>query len=79
MAELVYPPVIGFRPHRLQGAGAAADIGGAENVPREGGAVLVSNHIGYLDFLFCGLAAGRQAAGAVHGEESVFRHRSRVR
>jgi 1-acyl-sn-glycerol-3-phosphate acyltransferase len=33
------------------------DIVGAEHVPTTGGAVLVSNHISYLDFIFAGLAA----------------------
>jgi 1-acyl-sn-glycerol-3-phosphate acyltransferase len=32
-------------------------VEGAERIPREGGAVLASNHISYLDFIFAGLAA----------------------
>ncbi|MEU3921738.1 1-acyl-sn-glycerol-3-phosphate acyltransferase, partial [Streptomyces sp. NPDC029004] len=28
------------------------DTQGSENIPRSGGAVLVSNHISYLDFVF---------------------------
>ena len=35
-------------------------------VERDGGAVLVSNHISYLDFVFCGLAA-RPARRRWHG------------
>ena len=30
---------------------------GTENIPKTGGAVLVSNHISYLDFIFTGLGA----------------------
>jgi 1-acyl-sn-glycerol-3-phosphate acyltransferase len=32
-------------------------VEGAENIPATGGAVLASNHVSYLDFIFCGLAA----------------------
>ncbi|MDQ4085504.1 MAG: 1-acyl-sn-glycerol-3-phosphate acyltransferase [Actinomycetota bacterium] len=32
------------------------DVNGAERIPRAGGAVLASNHVSYLDFIFCGLA-----------------------
>jgi len=76
MAELVYPPVIGFARTVFKVQGLRFDIGGTEHVPREGGAVLVSNHIGYLDFVFCGLAA-RPAKRLVRfmAKESVFRHR----
>ena len=76
MAELVYPPVIGFARTVFKAQGLRFDIGGTEHVPREGGAVLVSNHIGYLDFVFCGLAA-RPAKRLVRfmAKESVFRHR----
>ncbi|MEU2350695.1 lysophospholipid acyltransferase family protein [Modestobacter sp. NPDC049651] len=33
------------------------DIRGSEHVPASGGAVLCSNHVSYLDFMFLGLAA----------------------
>jgi 1-acyl-sn-glycerol-3-phosphate acyltransferase len=76
MAELVYPPVIGLARTVFKLQGLRFDVGGTEHVPREGGAVLVSNHIGYLDFVFCGLAA-RPAKRLVRfmAKESVFRHR----
>lgn len=32
-------------------------VEGAHHVPRTGGAVLASNHISYLDFIFCGFGA----------------------
>ncbi len=37
--------------------GLSFDVGGEENVPTSGGAVLASNHVSYLDFIFVGLAA----------------------
>lgn len=76
MAELVYPPVIGMARTMFKALDLRFDIQGTEHVPRRGGAVLVSNHIGYLDFIFCGLTA-RPAKRLVRfmAKESVFRHR----
>jgi 1-acyl-sn-glycerol-3-phosphate acyltransferase len=76
MAELVYMPVIGFARTMFKALDLRFDIQGTEHIPREGGAVLVSNHIGYLDFVFCGLTA-RPAGRLVRfmAKESVFRHR----
>jgi 1-acyl-sn-glycerol-3-phosphate acyltransferase len=76
VAELVYPPVIGFARTMFRMQGLRFDIAGTEHVPRDGGAVLVSNHISYLDFVFCGLAA--LPAGRLvrfMAKESVFRHK----
>ncbi|GAA3630123.1 lysophospholipid acyltransferase family protein [Streptomyces fenghuangensis] len=76
MAELVYPPVIGAARTLFRALDLRFDIEGTEHVPRRGGAVLVSNHIGYLDFVFAGLAA-RPAKRLVRfmAKESVFRHK----
>lgn len=76
MAELVYPPVIGTARTMFKALDLRFDIQGTEHVPQRGGAVLVSNHIGYLDFIFCGLAA-RPAKRLVRfmAKESVFRHK----
>lgn len=52
MAELVYPPVIGAAHTLFRALDIRIDMKGTENIPRKGGAVLVSNHIGYLDFIF---------------------------
>lgn len=57
MAEIVYPPVIGALRTMFRVLDMKIDIVGAEHVPTTGGAVLVSNHISYLDFIFAGLAA----------------------
>lgn len=76
MPELVYPPVIGVARSFFKALDLRFDIRGAEHVPSTGGAVLVSNHIGYLDFVFTGLAA-RPAKRLVRfmAKESVFRHK----
>ncbi|MES4903943.1 MULTISPECIES: lysophospholipid acyltransferase family protein [unclassified Streptomyces] len=76
MAELVYPPVIGVARTMFKALDLRFDIKGTENIPQRGGAVLVSNHIGYLDFVFAGLTA-RPAKRLVRfmAKESVFRHK----
>jgi len=76
MADLVYPPVIGAARAWFKALDLRFDIEGTAHVPRRGGALLVSNHIGYLDFVFAGLAA-RPAKRLVRfmAKESVFRHR----
>jgi 1-acyl-sn-glycerol-3-phosphate acyltransferase len=55
--ELIYPPIIGFARLVIRVQGYDVRVTGAENIPLEGGAVLASNHIGYLDFVFTGYAA----------------------
>ncbi|GAA2402629.1 lysophospholipid acyltransferase family protein [Streptomyces glaucosporus] len=76
MAELVYPPVIGAARTLFKALDLRFDIEGTEHIPQRGGAVLASNHIGYLDFVFAGLAA-RPARRLVRfmAKESVFRHK----
>lgn len=76
MVDVVYPPVL------LVGYGAFAALGlkvrvhGGEHLPGSGGAVLASNHVSYLDFLFAGFAA-RPSRRLVRfmAKDSVFRHR----
>ncbi|MBB0244461.1 1-acyl-sn-glycerol-3-phosphate acyltransferase [Streptomyces alkaliphilus] len=76
MADLVYPPVIGAARTMFRMLDLRFDMRGTEHVPRRGGAVLVSNHIGYLDFVFAGLTA-RPSRRLVRfmAKDSVFRHR----
>ena len=75
VAELVYPPVIQFARGVFAALGLRFTVSGAENVPTEGGAVLASNHVGYLDFTFCGLAANpSRRLVRFMAKESVFRH-----
>ena len=76
MADLVYPPVIGFARTMFRVQGLRLDIAGTDHVPRQGGAVLVSNHISYLDFVFCGLTAlPSKRLVRFMAKESVFRHK----
>jgi len=57
MADLVYPPVIVALKTCWKYLGLRFDSRGVENIPREGGAILAMNHIGYLDFALIGTAA----------------------
>lgn len=57
MADLVYPPVIGAVKGFWKYLGLKFDFEGDENIPREGGAILAMNHVGYLDFALVGTAA----------------------
>lgn len=74
--DRVYPAVIlGFQ-GIFAALGLRITIEGAENVPLSGGAILASNHVGYLDFTFVGWGT-RSRARLVRfmAKESVFRHR----
>ncbi|TDC60139.1 1-acyl-sn-glycerol-3-phosphate acyltransferase [Actinomadura sp. GC306] len=57
MAEIVYPPVIKTALGLFKALNVKFRLEGTEHIPRTGGAVLVSNHVSYLDFIFAGLAA----------------------
>ncbi len=57
MADLVYPPVIVAVKAFWKYLGLKFDFEGEENVPREGGAILAINHVGYLDFALVWTAA----------------------
>src|SRR3954452_13386116 len=71
--EPVYTSVIAVARGLFAAQGLTFTITGAENFPREGGAVLVMNHVGYFDFAYAGLAA-RPARRLVRfmAKESVF-------
>ena len=53
----MYPPVIRTALAAFKLFGLKIDIQGAENIPDEGGAVLASTHVSYIDFIFVGLGA----------------------
>jgi 1-acyl-sn-glycerol-3-phosphate acyltransferase len=55
--EPVYTPVIWVARALFAAQGLKFTVTGAENVPTSGGAVLVSNHLSYLDFAYAGLGA----------------------
>ncbi|GAA1518810.1 lysophospholipid acyltransferase family protein [Streptomyces albidochromogenes] len=76
MAELVYRPVIGAALTLFKALDLKIDTQGSENIPRTGGAVLVSNHISYLDFIFSGLGAlPQKRLVRFMAKDSVFRHK----
>ncbi|MCG5212568.1 lysophospholipid acyltransferase family protein [Streptosporangium sp. KLBMP 9127] len=76
MSEIVYPPVIWTAIGLFRALDLKIRVEGADRVPRQGGAVLVSNHISYLDFIFAGFAA-RPAKRLVRfmAKKEVFDHR----
>lgn len=57
MRDLTYPPVIVIARSAFFALGMKFQSSGTRHIPREGGAVLASNHIGYVDWIFNGLAA----------------------
>lgn len=56
MAELVYPPVITFAKLFWRYLGLKLTVTGEENIPKDGGAIIAINHVGYLDFALAGTA-----------------------
>lgn len=76
MAEIVYPPVLVAAHTMFRALDMRIGIDGAEHVPADGGAVLASNHVSYLDFIFVGLGA-RRARRLVRfmAKQEVFAHR----
>jgi 1-acyl-sn-glycerol-3-phosphate acyltransferase len=76
VAEVVYPAVIGLARVVFRVQGLRFTLQGTEHVPRQGGAVMVINHIGYMDFTYAGLAA-QPAKRLVRfmAKNDVFDHR----
>jgi 1-acyl-sn-glycerol-3-phosphate acyltransferase len=76
MSEIVYPPVIALARLMFRALDLRFRLDGAEHIPTSGGAVIACNHIGYLDFIFCGWGA-RPSRRLVRfmAKQSVFEHR----
>ncbi len=55
--EPVYSSVIGAVVTAYKLMGWKIDVMGAQHIPKTGGGVIASNHIGYLDFTFIGYGA----------------------
>lgn len=74
--ELVYRPVVGLALGVFKSMGWDIRTIGAENIPQSGPAVLASNHVGYLDFVFVG-AAARKRGRLVRfmAKKEVFDHK----
>ncbi len=76
MRDRVYPQVIGVAKLVFRLLGLRWHLVGTERIPRTGGAVLVSNHVSYLDFTICGFAA--QPSNRLvrfMAKDAIFRHR----
>ncbi len=57
MLDLTYPPIILTAKTAFRLLGQRFVMTGTEHVPRKGGVLLAVNHIGYVDFIYGGLAA----------------------
>jgi 1-acyl-sn-glycerol-3-phosphate acyltransferase len=55
--DITYPPIIVTAKAAFKLWGLSFQIAGSEHVPTSGGAMLVLNHISYVDFIFGGFAA----------------------
>jgi len=74
--DLVYPPVIASAKVAFAAMGLRLDVQGGAHVPTVGGAVLASNHVSHVDFIFAGLGA-RPSHRLVRfmAKEPIFAHR----
>ena len=57
MRDITYPPIILTAKLGFRALGQTFQMSGTEHVPRTGGVLLAVNHIGYVDFIYGGLAA----------------------
>jgi 1-acyl-sn-glycerol-3-phosphate acyltransferase len=55
--DITYPPIIVAAKGSFRLLGQHFQMSGTEHVPRSGGVLLACNHIGYVDFIYGGLAA----------------------
>src|SRR5215218_2321824 len=59
MAELVYSTIISMAKLGFRALGQRIEVTGVEHLPRSGPALLACNHIGYVDFVYGGVAPAR--------------------
>ena len=76
MTDIVYPPVVAAARASFLALGLKIDVVGADHVPTSGPAVLASNHVSHLDFIFAGLGA-RKSRRYVRfmAKKPIFTHR----
>ena len=73
--EPVYRPVLAVARTMFRFEGLKFTLTGTENVPRTSGAVLVMNHVGYLDFTYAGLGCqASQRLVRFMAKQEVFSH-----
>lgn len=74
--EPVYRPVIGLALTVFKTMRWKIVTTGAEHIPTQGGAVIATNHVGYLDFVFVGYAAReRKRLVRFMAKKEAFDHR----
>jgi 1-acyl-sn-glycerol-3-phosphate acyltransferase len=76
MRDITYRPIVLSALTAFKVLGQRFDVQGTENMPRSGGALIAYNHVGYLDFIYGGLAAhlaGRRLVRFMAKKE-VFDH-----
>ena len=76
MRDLTYPPIIAACKLAFRALGQQITMTGTEHVPRSGGVLIAVNHIGYVDFVYAGLAvdpAGRRVR--FMSKRELFDHR----
>jgi 1-acyl-sn-glycerol-3-phosphate acyltransferase len=74
--EPVYTPVIAIARAVFAAQGLKFTVTGGENIPVTGGAVLVSNHLSYMDFAYAGLTAiPSKRLVRFMAKDDVFRHK----
>ena len=76
MRDITYPPIIWTCKALFKVLGQKITVTGAENIPREGGALMAFNHIGYVDFVYGGFAAQPAGGRLVRfmAKKEVFDH-----
>ncbi|MDQ4144127.1 MAG: 1-acyl-sn-glycerol-3-phosphate acyltransferase [Actinomycetota bacterium] len=74
--EPVYRPVVGVALTLFKAMSWKIDVSGAHHIPTDGPAVIATNHVGYLDFVFVGYAA-RESKRLVRfmAKKEVFDHK----
>ena len=74
--EPVYRPVIGLALVVFKAMRWKVITSGSEHIPLSGGAVIATNHVGYLDFVFVGYAAReRKRLVRFMAKKEVFDHK----
>jgi 1-acyl-sn-glycerol-3-phosphate acyltransferase len=73
--EYVYRPVVGLALSLFKVMGWRVMVTGSEHIPRSGPAVIATNHIGYLDFVFVGYGAREQGRLVrFMAKQEIFKH-----
>ncbi len=76
MADPVYRPLIFGVKGLIRALGIKFDVQGQQYLPAVGGAILVINHVSYLDYVFAGLPADRAGHRLVRfmAKDGIFKH-----